>query len=201
MAGTTSVPGPVHVFGTLTDDERNGPVPYSFNFLVQPLPLTISGHIGGGLGGAAASGSYTSSGGVGTKTFTVIAGTFPTTGGLSSAGAALGNWSSPGFYSWTVRVTDSASPTPSTVDLADSCNVTYTTLTLTGTYESVAFGAYTSDLTISGGSGTYSNPHVTSGSLPSGLSLSIVGSNLRLSGTATTFGSFTATVAVDSSDG
>lgn len=44
---------------------------------------------------------------------------------------------------------------------------------------------YSQDIAITGGDGTYSNPVLTQGTMPPGLSLSIVGSNLRLSGTPT----------------
>lgn len=80
----------------------------------------------------------------------------------------------------------------------------YPTLTLTGTYAAATIGtAYSSDLTISGGNGSYSNARLTSGSLSgTGLSLSIVGSALRLSGTPTgSAGTLSITVAVDSGDG
>lgn len=75
-------------------------------------------------------------------------------------------------------------------------------LVLTGTYAAATNGtAYSSDLTITGGDGTYSNPRVTTGAAPTGLSLSIVSGKLRLSGTPTATGTFTFTVAVDSGDG
>lgn len=78
-----------------------------------------------------------------------------------------------------------------------------TLLTLSGTYDNATIGtAYSSDLTISGGDGIYSNPRVTVGTLPTWATLSIVSNKLRLSGTPT--GSATTvsiTVAVDSGDG
>jgi len=204
VAGTTSVPGPVHVFGTLMDDERNGPVPYSFTFLVQPLPLTISGHIAGGLIGAAASGTYTISGGVAPYTVTVNSGTSPCDGNFDNTGAAQGNWQGPsGLHTWNVHVVDSVGTTS---DLADSCTNSYATLTLTGTYPTAYTGvAYSEDIAIAGGSGSYSNPRTTSGSI-GGLSLSIVNVSgsykLRLSGTPSSFlASNSVTFAVDSSDG
>lgn len=78
-------------------------------------------------------------------------------------------------------------------------------LVLTGTFANGSVGiAYSSDLTIAGGNGVYSltgGDGVTVGSLPAGLSLSIVGSALRLSGTPTAAFSTSFTVGVDSSDG
>lgn len=75
-------------------------------------------------------------------------------------------------------------------------------LVLAGSYAAATKGAaYSSDLTISGGDGTYSNPRVTVGAAPGGLALSIVSGKLRLSGTPSATGTFTFTVAVDSGDG
>lgn len=75
-------------------------------------------------------------------------------------------------------------------------------LVLSGTYAAGTAGtAYSSDLTISGGDGTYSNPRVTVGAAPDGLALSVVSGKLRLSGTPSTSGTFSFTVAVDAGDG
>lgn len=198
IAGTTAVPGSFPITVTLADATRIA-IPYVFILVVQALPLTISGHIAGGVQGSAASGSYSASGGVSPYTFAVTSGTFPSTGGLSSAGAALGNWKTAGSYSWQVTATDSVG---TTTILNDSCTNTFATLTLTGTLPNCydSGDSYSQSLTIAGGSGTYSNPQVHSGSLPTGLSLSVVSSTVVLSGTATAYGAFTFTVSVDSSD-
>lgn len=75
-------------------------------------------------------------------------------------------------------------------------------LVLTGTYAAATNGApYSSDLTIAGGDGTYSNPRVTAGTAPAGLTLSVVSGKLRLGGTPTATGTYTFTAAVDSGDG
>lgn len=200
LAGTTSAPGNYPIAVTLSDSARTT-VTASYTLAVQALPLSLSGHIAGGPAGVAASGSYTASGGIAPYTFAVTSGTFPTTGGLSTAGAAQGNWSTAGNYSWQVTVTDSASVTTT---LSDSCT-NVVSLLLTGSYSNIYdngdAGSTAGSLTISGGSGTYSNPRVTAGSLPTGLTPAISGSTLVLNGTTSAYGSFTATVAVDSSDG
>ena len=78
----------------------------------------------------------------------------------------------------------------------------FATLALSGTYAAATVGTpYSSDLTISGGNGVYSNPRVTVGALPAGLALSIVAGKLRLSGTPTAAATSNFTVAVDSGDG
>lgn len=200
ISGTTSVPGNFPFSLAVQDTDRNR-ISKSFTLVVQPLPLSISGHISGGIAGAAASGSYSASGGVSPYTFTVISGTFPTTGGLSSAGVAQGNWSSPAFYSWVVRVTDSLG---ATADLSDSTTISYATLSLSGSfvniYDNGDAGSAAGSIAITGGSGSYSIGSTT-GALPTGLSAAISGSNLVLSGTCSAYGSFTFTVTVHSSDG
>lgn len=74
-------------------------------------------------------------------------------------------------------------------------------LTLGQDYPSATIGVpYQADIPITGGDGHYSNPRLTQGTMPPGLSLSIAGTNLRLSGTPT--GPFFGLigVAVDSGD-
>jgi|GEM_PF-5446985 len=80
------------------------------------------------------------------------------------------------------------------------------TLALTGTFASAFIGTpYSSSLAITGGSAPYSltaGTGVSSGSLPAGLSLSISGSNLVLSGTPTgTAGTSSFTASIGSTDG
>lgn len=78
-------------------------------------------------------------------------------------------------------------------------------LTLTGTFADATVGTpYSSDLQITNGVAPYTlhdGTGVISGSLPAGLSLSIVGDKLRLSGTPTMEATSNFIVAVDSGDG
>lgn len=75
-------------------------------------------------------------------------------------------------------------------------------LALSGTYAAGNVSSpYSSDLTISGGNGVYSNPLVATGSLPPGLSLSIVSGKLRLSGNPSANATYTFTVSCQSGDG
>lgn len=75
------------------------------------------------------------------------------------------------------------------------------TLSLTGTIPTVHLLRQSiTYLPIAGGSGIYSNAHVTSGTLPTGLALTIVGNNVVLSGFVTAAGSNPVTISVDSSD-
>lgn len=89
--------------------------------------------------------------------------------------------------------------------LANRHRVTYPLLTLTGAFaDGTPSTSYSSSITISGGNGVYSltgGDGVVSGSLPPGLSLSISGSSLTLSGTfPSTGGPWSFTVGVDSGD-
>lgn len=88
---------------------------------------------------------------------------------------------------------------PATVMYAAS----WPTLTLTGTLANTGSigSAYSSNLTIAGGDGTYTNAVVGAGTLPPGLSLSVSGSTVVLSGTPTTAGIYNFTVKVSSDDG
>lgn len=80
-------------------------------------------------------------------------------------------------------------------------------LTLSGDFVDATIGTpYSSDLDIAGGNGIYSNPRTIVGAVPAGLSLSIVGNKLRLSGTPTggvpsEAGTVAFRLAVDSGDG
>jgi hypothetical protein len=88
---------------------------------------------------------------------------------------------------------------PATIQFLQS----YPTLTLSGGLTATASTnvAYYSSLAISGGDGVYENPTVASGSLPTGLGVSVDGSNLVVSGTPTGTGSSSFTLRVQSSDG
>jgi hypothetical protein len=199
---TNTDTGPVTIRVQLSDSSRKPAIYRDYTFEVVALPLSISGHIAGGIGGTAAGGSYSSTGGVGGNVFTVTSGTFPTTGGMSTAGAALGNWSSPGPYSWTVQVEDSDG---NIATLSDSCTISYTTLTLTGNFVNIydVGDSVSQDQTIAGGNTPYSkfgSTGLASGSLPGGLAMSVSSSNYNMGGTTSGYGSFTFVTKVASAD-
>ncbi|KLD65423.1 LamG domain-containing protein [Dyella japonica] len=86
--------------------------------------------------------------------------------------------------------------------IASQIRPVVTAMRISGTFGPAAFATtYLSAVTINGGSGVYTNPRVTAGSLPPGISLSVAGPFLSASGSPTEQGSSTLTVAVDSSDG
>jgi hypothetical protein len=74
-------------------------------------------------------------------------------------------------------------------------------LTITGSPNNAVLNqAYLFDLTISGGNGVYLRPRLIEGTLPAGITATITGNKLRLGGTPTASGQFSATLAVDSGD-
>lgn len=199
IAGTTSVPGSFPITVSVQDTDRNR-ISKTFTLVVQSLPLTISGTAPSGTQGVSYSYTFSATGGVSPYTWSTSGSVPPGLSINSSTGVLSGTPTAGGSYSFSVLVTDTQ---PDTASSPQSVSIAFPTLTLTGTYADYSVGSYSSDLAIAGGNGVYSNPRVTTGSLPTGTSLSIVGSNLRLSGTIPggTTASFTATVAVDSGDG
>lgn len=181
-------------------DSVGTPMQVSQFVKVTAVAISITNAAPDGQVGAAYTHTYASSGGTGTKVWDVATGSLPGGLSLSSGGVLSGTPTTAGTSTYTVRVTD-AGGTIATE--AESVGMAYPTLTLTGTYTSTGTVgvAYSSDLTIAGGDGSYSNPHITSGGIPSGTALTIVGSALRLSGTPTSAGSYSFTAAVDSGDG
>jgi hypothetical protein len=116
---------------------------------------------------------------------------------LSTAGVISGTPSgAAGTTSFTVQVTDSASNTATAAfSITIGAGVSITTATaLADGYSNTAYSSVT--LAATGGTGTYTSWTVTSGSVPTGLTLSSAG---VLSGTPTTAGSYSFTVKVTDS--
>jgi hypothetical protein len=106
-----------------------------------------------------------------------------------------------GSYSFTVSLQSSDGQTAS-ASQSITVGTAFPTLTITGNYAGGSTGiAYSSALTIAGGSGVYNAPTLESGTLPPGTALSISGDSLLLTGTPTTLGSYSFVVGVSSSDG
>jgi hypothetical protein len=116
---------------------------------------------------------------------------------LSTPGVISGTpGGSAGATSFTVRVTDSASNTATaTFSITVAAGVSITTLaSLADGYPGTAYSAVT--LAATGGTGSYTNWTVTSGSVPTDMALSTGG---VLSGTPTTAGNYSFTVKVTDS--
>lgn len=146
--------------------------------------------------------AFTASGGVGPYTWSAqgLPGTFvinQDTGVISGQCSVLGN------YPATIVVVDSTGTQQQIgITIHVVRTTTYDKLAIGEAFPSATVGVeYYQTVPITGGSGVYSNPRFIGANIPPGLSLSIVDTDLVLSGTptATFFGLITP--AVDSNDG
>ena len=134
-------------------------------------------------------------GGVGSYTWTVTAGTLPGGLSLSSGGAISGTPSGPGVSNFTLQVSDAqGSKASRALNITVSAALSITTASLPS---DVAGSPYQQTLAANGGAGVYSWS-IIAGSLPGGLSLSSTG---IISGTPTTAGTSSFTVQVADGDG
>ena len=202
FTGTSTAPGTYPITLNGLDADRN-PVSRSFVLSVQVLPITLTGAAPDTrTDDAPDTFSYGVSGGSGVFTnYAVGSGALPPGWTIAPATGVITRASTTvGHYSWTIVVTDSFANT--SAGYPDSADVRYPVITLTGSFASIGWvgGAYSSDITITGGDGVYSNPRFTSGSI-AGLSLSVVTvlgvKKLRMSGAPTTAGTPSITAAVD----
>lgn len=205
ISGTTtglSVGTHTYTFDVTATDAYGATYTLSESVTVTVAALSITNAAPDGRVGVAYSHTYTKSGGTGMVTWDVASGTLPGGLTLSSAGVLSGTPTTQQTATFTVRATDAAATAATE---AESVLIAYPTLALSGSYAAGTIStAYTSDLTISGGNAPYSltgGTGLISGSLPAGLSLSVVGSVVRLSGTPTAEASYSFTVGVSSSDG
>ena len=137
-------------------------------------------------------------GGTAPYTWSVSSGSLPAGLNLSSSGQISGTPTAVGTSSFTVSVTDSSAPVESaSANLSITITAAGTTVQITTSSlsEGQTNTAYSATLAASGGTAPY-NWSVSSGSLPAGLTLSSAG---RISGTPTTAGTSSFTVAVSDS--
>ncbi len=140
------------------------------------------------------SATVTATGGLQPYSFAIAFGGLPPGLTLGSNGGITGTPSTPGAYSFTVRVTDNfnAQALANYTIVVNSGVITLQPSTLPN---ATPGASYSAQLTASGGSGTY-NFSLQSGQLPTGLSLSVGG---FISGTPSTSGIFNFTVLVTDS--
>jgi hypothetical protein len=134
---------------------------------------------GCGCAGGAVNVSLTPTGGIGPFSFAVVSGSLPTGLSLSGTGILSGTTTTPGIFSFSVRVT--ASDGSTTTKAYSYTVITVTTAMVPGF---VVGTPYSFQLQAGGGSGNYAW-EVVSGILPSGITMSITG---LLSGTPTGLG-------------
>lgn len=169
----------------------------AFTLAVQAAPLVVTTTT---LPGAQIGTAYTTSlqaiGGTQPYTFTLASGALPLGLTLSSSGTISGTPTNSGTSTFTVAVKD-ASPTPQTVSVTLSITVSSSPLSVqVSSLATPVLGAsYNQTIVASGGTAPYTFS-VSSGALPSGLTISSSGT---ITGTPTTLGTFAVTLQVTDS--
>lgn len=153
--------------------------------ITQINPLVISGDVGGGNVGVPSTYTYGVSGGTGPYTFDLV--NPPAGWSVPDPSQPTIDYTAPtaGTITWTFRVTDSLGATAEYTDSADFTALP--PLALSGSFADALIGEpYVLNKNITGGTGTYSNLQIVSGSLAgTGLSLTLNGTSVELSGTPT----------------
>lgn len=181
--GSTLVAGEFSLTLRVVDANRQ-PVVRTFAVRVIALPVSVSGTLDPFVVTVAVSDVLTISGGTGTyASVTTQSGALPAGVSVALVGDELqfsGSPTATGAWSVVLRVTDSAG---AFADVALSGTITALALTISGgpLLDATEGEAYSDTLTISGGVPPYTLDTVTG--MPSGLSASITGSTLTVSGT------------------
>jgi hypothetical protein len=198
ISGTPTTAGTSSFTVEVTDANSNTATHAFSNVTIAPAALAITTtSLQGGNVNTPYSQTISATGGTTPYTFAISSGTLPTGLTLSSSGVISGTPTSTGTFTFTVSVTDAnsstATQTYSNISIgAQLISITPTTLPAgtTGT-------AYSQTITATGGTAPYTFT-VTSGNLPTGLSLSTSG---VISGTPSATGTFTFTVGVTDTNG
>lgn len=168
-----------------------------FTLTVAASPLAISNtSLSSGTTGKAYSNTLTATGGVSPFTFTVSVGTLPTGLTLTSGGVLSGTPTTAGSKTFTVKVTDSVGSTATTsfaVTISAPLVISATALPGANINQ-----PYSATINVSGGVPPYTAA-LSTGALPTGLTLSVVGSTVNITGTPTVAGPSTFTVQVTDS--
>jgi large repetitive protein len=202
VSGTPTQAGSFSLNASATDS--NGPysVGQAFTLTVTGPALALAPAAGTltGTYGAAYSQAFTASGGIGAYSY-VRTGTLPA--GVSFSGNSVsGTPTAPGSYSFTVTATDTGSTgtgSPFTIAQNYTLNVPAPVIVVNPATlpNPTAGNAYSQTLTVTGGVAPYSTA-VSSGSLPSGITLTSGGA---LSGTSNQVGTFNITVTATDANG
>jgi hypothetical protein len=194
ITGTPTTAGAAN-FTVQVKDSANTTATEPLSITIAPPPLTITTtSLPNGTVGAAYNQTLAASGGAGGNTWSVTTGALPAGLSLSAAGAITGTPTTAGASNFTVQVKDSANTT-TTQPLSITIAPPPLTITTTSLPNGTVGAAYNQTLAASGGAGgnTWS---VTTGALPTGLSLSPAGA---ITGTPTAAGASNFTVQVKDS--
>src|SRR5881296_1954232 len=193
LSGTPTVAG-AFPFTVAVKDAASASASASLSINVVSIPplQVTSSQLSGGTVGTTYSATLNASGGTSPYSWSVSSGTLPTGLSLSSSGTLSGTPTVAGAFPFTVAVKDAASASASaslSINVVSIPPLQVTSSQLSG---GTVGTTYSATLNASGGTSPYSWS-VSSGTLPTGLSLSSSGT---LSGTPTVAGAFPFTVAV-----
>ena len=201
ISGTPTVVGSYSFRIGVDDSETQAVADFTLN-IDSPLAITTSSPLSPGIAAVPYSQSLTAVGGTSPYVnWSVISGALPPGLTLSpTSGVISGTPSTPGPYSFTVQVQDSAAPQQTasqTFSLAIS-PAPLTILTMTPLTPGTVGTAYSQTVAATGGTAPYAWS-ITVGALPAGLTLN--GSTGAITGTPTTAGTANFTVQVQDSAG
>jgi hypothetical protein len=163
----------------------------ALSITVGPALAITTSSLPNGLATTSYSQTLTATGGTAPYSWSLSSGSLPAGLSLSGTGTISGTATTGGTYGFTVKATDSTSPTAQTAIQALSITITPAFSIVTTTLPNgVAGAAYSQTVTGTGGTPPYSWT-VTSGTLPGGLTLSSAGT---ISGTPSVAGTFNFTV-------
>jgi len=198
LSGTPTQGGTFPIVVTVTDANGCTGTSPTYNLIITCPTITVNNPANGnGTANAAFSETFTSSGGVGTMTYTLATGTLPTGLTLAANGVLSGTPTQTGSFPITVTATDSngCTGTGSTYTITIACQTI--TVNNPANANGTANSAFSETFTHTGGIGTTTFSLAT-GTLPAGLTLA---ANGTLSGTPTQTGSFPITVTATDSNG
>ena len=155
------------------EDENGDLLTFNVTITAPTSPITVSpASLPALTAGAAFSQTLASSGGVGSYTYALQSGALPVGLTLTSGGVLSGTPTQRGLYAFTVRATDSKTPTAQFADKGYTGNVVTPTLTLTSpTGTAIQNVAFSQTLTVSGGVAPYTCLLET-GTFPAGITVS-----------------------------